>query len=160
MQQVATIPLPVDNANDFFYYPYGFSIGSDGTFWIPQPNSQNIIHLDASYNEIASYSVAGMTPESASIGTDGNVYFTGLNGFDGTGIYQLNPTHRRREFLRLLSIGQYHIDSTWRLGDLERRYRIRWPPLRLQRQLPAANRLLRHKPGPDRSERQRLDDEP
>ena len=29
------------------YYPYGFSIASDGTFWIPQPNSENIIHLDA-----------------------------------------------------------------------------------------------------------------
>ena len=29
------------------YYPYGFSIASDGTFWISQPNSQNIIHVDA-----------------------------------------------------------------------------------------------------------------
>ncbi len=91
-QQVATITLPTDNANDGWYYPYGFSIASDGTFWLSQPNSQNIIHLDSSYNEIASYSTAGMVPESASIGTDGNVYFTGFDGPNGTGIYQLNTT--------------------------------------------------------------------
>ena len=75
-QQVATITLPTDNANNFYYYPYGFSIASDGSFWIPQPNSGNIIHLDASYNEIGSYSAGGLMPESASIGTDGNVYFS------------------------------------------------------------------------------------
>ncbi len=91
-QQVATITLPVDNAEQYYYYPYGFSIASDGTFWISQPNSENIIHLDASYNEIASYSTAGIVPESASIGTDGNVYFTGLNGPSGSAIYQLNTS--------------------------------------------------------------------
>ncbi len=91
-QQLATIPLPTDQSNYGWYYPYGFSIASDGSFWISQPNSQNIIHLDSSYNEIASYSTAGMVPESASIGTDGNVYFTGLYGPSGTGIYQLNTT--------------------------------------------------------------------
>ncbi len=37
-QQVATITLPTDNAENFYYYPYGFSIASDGSFWIPQPN--------------------------------------------------------------------------------------------------------------------------
>ncbi len=49
---------------NFYYYPYGFSIASDGSFWIPQPNSGNIIHLDSSYNEIASYSTDGLMPES------------------------------------------------------------------------------------------------
>ena len=90
---MATISLPADNADNFYYYPYGFSIASDGTFWISQPNSENIIHLDASGNELASYSTAGLIPESASIGTDGNVYFTGVtNAPNGTGIYQLNTT--------------------------------------------------------------------
>lgn len=89
-QQVAAINLPVDNANNFWYYPYGFSIAPDGTFWLSQPNSQNIIRIDASGNLLASYSTAGMVPESASIGADGNVYFTGVNGPDGTAIYQLN----------------------------------------------------------------------
>ena len=91
-QQVATIAIPNDPAYQGYFYPYGFSIAADGTFWIAQPNSQNIIHLDASYNELASYSTAGVTPESASIGTDGNVYFTGLNGPSGNAIYQLNTT--------------------------------------------------------------------
>ena len=86
---VNTITLPTDNAEYFFYYPYGFSIASDGSFWIPQPNSGNIIHLDPNGNEIASYSGDGLRPESATIGTDGNVYFSTNNG---SGIYQLNPT--------------------------------------------------------------------
>jgi methionine-rich copper-binding protein CopC/protocatechuate 3,4-dioxygenase beta subunit len=89
--QVATITLPVDNSNYFWYYPYGFQIASDGTFWITQPNSQNIIHLDANYNEVASYSVSGMVPESVTLGTDGNLYIGALNGPNGNGIYQLNP---------------------------------------------------------------------
>ena len=89
---VNTITMPVDNSNYYWYYPYGFSIDSSGDFWISQPNSQNIIELDPSYSEIASYSTAGITPESASIGSDGNVYFTGLNGPDGTAIYQLVPS--------------------------------------------------------------------
>ena len=86
-QYVATIPLPDDNSNYYYYYPFGFSIGSDGSFWVPQPNSGNIIHLDASGNEIGSYSTDGVMPESASIGTDGNVYFSGVAG----DVWQLNP---------------------------------------------------------------------
>jgi hypothetical protein len=89
--QVAIIPLPVDNSNFFYYYPYGFSIASDGTFWIAQPNSQNIIHLDANYNLMQSYSVSGILPESSAIGTDGNVYIGALSGPNGSGVYQLNP---------------------------------------------------------------------
>ena len=61
-QQIATIALPTDEANQFFYYPYGFSIAADGSFWIAQPNSENIIHLDSSYNEIASYATTGVIP--------------------------------------------------------------------------------------------------
>ena len=87
-QEVATITLPDDQADSGFYYPYGFSIGSDGSFWLPQPNSGNIIHLDPSGNEIASYFTDGLDPESASIGTDGNVYFSATIG----NVYQLNPT--------------------------------------------------------------------
>jgi protocatechuate 3,4-dioxygenase beta subunit/glutamine cyclotransferase len=87
-QLVATITLPNDPADNFYYYPYGFSIGSDGSFWVPQPNSGNIIHLDASGNELASYSTDGLMPESASIGADGNVYFSSTIG----NLYQLNPS--------------------------------------------------------------------
>ena len=85
---VATITLPVDNSNYYYYYPYGFSIAPDGTFWVPQPNSGNIIHVDANGNELASYSAGGYMPESASIGTDGNVYFSTTVG----DVFQLNTT--------------------------------------------------------------------
>jgi sugar lactone lactonase YvrE len=44
------------------YYPYGFSIASDGTFWIAQPNSNNIVHVDGSGNELASFSTGTTTP--------------------------------------------------------------------------------------------------
>ena len=88
-QLVATIPLPADNANFYYDYPDGFSIDSSGDFWIAQPNSQNIIELDPNGNEIVSYSTASITPLSASIGTDGNVYFSGLYGPEGNAIYQL-----------------------------------------------------------------------
>ncbi len=87
-QEVATIPLPDDPADIGYYYPFGFSIAADGSFWLPQPNSDNIIHLDPSGNELASYSTDGVQPESATIGTDGNVYFTGGSG----DIWQLNTT--------------------------------------------------------------------
>ena len=91
-QQVGVISLPADPAANFWYYPYGFAAAPDGTFWIAQPNSQNIIHVDGTGSLIQSYSVSGTVPESASVGTDGNVYFTGLFGPSGTGIYQLNPS--------------------------------------------------------------------
>ena len=59
-QLVATISLPDDPADIGYYYPFGFSIASDGSFWLPQPNSYNIIHLDPSGNELASYSTDGV----------------------------------------------------------------------------------------------------
>jgi hypothetical protein len=93
-QQVATIPLPTDNANNSWYYPYGFSIAPDGSFWLPQTNSGNIIHLDSSYNLIGSYSAGGYLPESASVGTDGNVYFSTTVG----NVYQLNTTNSSVNF--------------------------------------------------------------
>ena len=95
-QQVAIISLPDDPADNFFYYPYGFAIAPDGTFWIAQPNSQNIIHVDASGNLIASYSAGGTLPESASVRADGKVYFSGLSAPAATAIYMLDPSSGQR----------------------------------------------------------------
>ena len=89
-QQVATITLPTRSVQLFgYYYPYGFQhrcrwgVPADRA----QPNSENIIHLDASYNEINSYAAAGMTPGvPRSRSGRQRVYFTGLNGPDGTAI--------------------------------------------------------------------------
>ena len=90
-QQVATIPLPSDPANDGYFYPYGFGIAPDGSFWIPQPNSSNILHLDAGYSVLSSYSTGVSLPESASVGADGNIYFSG-GGYGTSQVYQLNPS--------------------------------------------------------------------
>ena len=77
---MATITLPDDPAENFLYYPYGFAIAPDGTFWIPQPNSDNIVHLDASRQRARQLLARRTTlPESASIGADGNVYFSGID---------------------------------------------------------------------------------
>ncbi len=88
---VATITLPDDPANNFFFYPYGFAAAADGTFWVPQPNSDNIVHVDASGNVLASFSTGTTTPESASLRADGNVYFSGYDP-SGNGIYLLDTT--------------------------------------------------------------------
>ena len=74
------------------YYPYGFSIASDGSFWIPQPNSQNIIHLDSNYNEIASYSTARHHARECVDRHRWQRLLHRTNGSVGTGIYQLIPT--------------------------------------------------------------------
>ncbi len=69
---LATIAIPDDPAENFYYYPFGFGIAPDNTFWIPQPNSGNIIHVDASGNELASFFVGG-NPEAASVRPDGQI---------------------------------------------------------------------------------------
>ena len=76
--------------NYFCYYPYGFSIASDGTFWIPQPNSEQH-HPRRCQRQRARQLLrqADYLPESASIGADGNVYFS---TDPSVMVYQLNPT--------------------------------------------------------------------
>jgi hypothetical protein len=92
-KQVGAVILPPDPANNFFYYPYGFSIAADGTFWVSQPNSENIIHVDAKGNLLSSFSTAGVLPESATVRPDGNVYFAGYGSNSATtGIYLLSPS--------------------------------------------------------------------
>ena len=105
-QEVATIPLPDDNANYYYYYPYGFSIASDGSFWIPQPNSGNIIHLDSSYNEIASFSTDGLS--CPKVRRSGPMATSTSRTTVPADVYQLNPTERRRQLLRLHRLAVRH----------------------------------------------------
>jgi len=72
---VATINLPTDfsqSGSSYYYYPYQFGAAPDGSFWVPQPNSGNVIHIDSSGNELASYYVGGV-PEGASVRSDGTI---------------------------------------------------------------------------------------
>src|SRR5262249_6628535 len=91
--QVGTITLPNDPAYAGYVYPFGFSIAADGTFWIAQLNSHNIIHTDALGGLLASDSTGTVLPVSATPGTDGNVYFAGYEtSFYNPGIYKLDPS--------------------------------------------------------------------
>jgi sugar lactone lactonase YvrE len=72
---LATIHLPNDAPGIGFFYPYGFAIASDGTFWVPQPNTGNIVHVDASGNLIQKYTTGGgSNPEWAAVRSDGQVF--------------------------------------------------------------------------------------
>jgi streptogramin lyase len=86
---LATIHLPNDTPTHFFYYPFGFAVASDGTFWVAQPNSGNVVHVDASGNLIKSYSTgAGTNPEWTGVRSDGQVFISE----DSKGkILQLDP---------------------------------------------------------------------
>ncbi len=85
---VATINLPNDTPTNFFYYPFGFAVASDGSLWVAQPNTGNIVHLDASGNLIKSYAVGG-NPEWTAVRSDGQVFVS--QDANGT-IQQLDPT--------------------------------------------------------------------
>jgi methionine-rich copper-binding protein CopC len=93
---LGTIPLPDDtisNNQPSQFYPFGFSIAPDGTFWIAQSNSDNIIHVDSSGNVLATFSTGTISPDSATINAAGNVYFTGFTFSTGAGaLYLLNPS--------------------------------------------------------------------
>ncbi len=76
-----TINLPADpwingNPNFYYFYPFAFDAATDGTFWISQPDSNNIIHVDGSGNVLASYSTGSILPYSPTVRPDGEVYFT------------------------------------------------------------------------------------
>ena len=89
---LGAIQLPDDPANNFYYYPYGFAIAADGTFWIPQPNSGNIIHVDAAGNLLASFATGLLIPESAGVRADGQVYISGFDpSFQGQ-VVLLDPS--------------------------------------------------------------------
>jgi streptogramin lyase len=87
---LGTIHLPNDTPANFFYYPFGFSIASDGTFWVGQPNSGHVVHLTSTGGLIKSYSTgSGSVPEWTAVRGDGQVFIS--NDQNGT-ILQLDPT--------------------------------------------------------------------
>ena len=90
-----TISLPPDqwingNPNYFYFYPFAFDPASDGTFWVSQPNSDNIIHVDGSGNVLATFSTGSILPYSPSVRADGQVYFTSNNPNE---LFLLNPAN-------------------------------------------------------------------
>jgi YVTN family beta-propeller protein len=66
----------------------GFAIAPDGSFWVSQTNSGNIIHLDENGNLVASYFVGG-APAGVALPNDGSVLFADTNGND---VARLDPS--------------------------------------------------------------------
>jgi hypothetical protein len=86
------IPLPDDPANIGYLYPFGFDVAPDGTLWVPQLNSGNVIHLDTAGNLIASYPV-GLQPQDATVTPSGNVLISFFDFNTGTPkVIQLDPS--------------------------------------------------------------------
>jgi hypothetical protein len=75
---LATIVLPNDSGNQFLLYPFGFSVASDGTFWVPQANNAVILHLDASGNVLNSFAVGG-APEDTATESNGHILIANAN---------------------------------------------------------------------------------
>ena len=69
---VATINLPNSTTSD------GFAIAPDGTFWVSQTNSGNMLHIDANGNFLQTYFVGG-TPAGVALPSDGSVLFADTN---------------------------------------------------------------------------------
>src|SRR5262249_21725508 len=84
---VSIVHLPNDTPTNFFLYPYGFSVASDGTLWVAQPNSGHVIHVDSSGNLLKSYTVAGH-PDWTAVRPDGQVF---VSNETGSIIQQLDP---------------------------------------------------------------------
>jgi sugar lactone lactonase YvrE len=83
---LATIKLPPDSAG-FFYYPFGFAVAADGSFWVAQPNSANVVHVDPSGNLLRTYAVGG-NPEWTGVRADGQVF---VSNETGSIVQQLDP---------------------------------------------------------------------
>ncbi|HKM53703.1 MAG TPA: SdrD B-like domain-containing protein, partial [Isosphaeraceae bacterium] len=93
--QLGTVSLPPDNwvngnPSSTSYYPSSFAPAADGTFWLSQPNSNNIIHVSGSGQLLATYPTGNVQPYSPSVRADGEVYFTS-DGPGTAGLYLLDP---------------------------------------------------------------------
>jgi YVTN family beta-propeller protein len=79
---LGTINLPTPTTSD------GFAIAVDGSFWVSQSNSGNMLHLDASGNVIATYFVGG-TPAGVALPSDGTILFADTND---NAVLRLDPS--------------------------------------------------------------------
>ncbi|HRI16744.1 MAG TPA: hypothetical protein PLX89_27445, partial [Verrucomicrobiota bacterium] len=88
---LGSIALPDDPAERFYFYPFGFDVAADGTLWVPQLNSGNVIHVDSTGGLIASYPV-GLQPQDASVTPSGLVLISFFDFDTAWGsVLQLDP---------------------------------------------------------------------
>ena len=104
--------LPVTDSPGFLS-PEGFGYDpTDGSFWVPLPNSATLLHVDSSGNLLSDYSVPA-NPDDAAVGPDGNIYISQV--FSGE-ITQLNPSTGAVSYF---ASSPFPLDLTWSAaGDL------------------------------------------
>ena len=84
---LGSVPLP-DDSNFGYLYPYGFDVAPDGSLWVPQLNSGNLVHVDAAGNLLGSYFISFNLPQDAAVRSDGQVFVS--QGFSPD-VLQLDP---------------------------------------------------------------------
>jgi hypothetical protein len=83
---LGTVPLP-DDSDVGFLYPFGFDVAADGTIWVPQLNSGNLLHVSSDGFELEHFFVGG-TPNDAAVRSDGQVFVVRADFSD---IVQVDP---------------------------------------------------------------------
>jgi hypothetical protein len=69
---LGSVPLP-DDSNIGFLYPFGFDVAPDGSIWVPQLNSGNLLHVSSTGTELARYFIGFNSPEDAAVRADDQV---------------------------------------------------------------------------------------
>ncbi len=88
---LGNVVLPDDPVNIGYFYPFGFDVATDGTFWVPQLNSGDLVHVGPGGNLLASYPL-GLQPQDATVGADGQIYVSFIDFNVGVGkVLQVNP---------------------------------------------------------------------
>ena len=74
-QTLGEFTMPVTDAPGFLS-PEGFGLNpTDGSFWVPLPNSATVVHVSSSGTLLGSFPVAS-NPNDAAVGPDGNIYIS------------------------------------------------------------------------------------
>jgi hypothetical protein len=85
---LGTIPLPDDPSNQGLPYPNGFDVAADGSFWLAQSNSGNVVHVAPDGKLLKSFPVSS-SPALVALAPTGHV-IVGDVGFSKPGLYDLD----------------------------------------------------------------------
>ncbi len=119
---LGNIVLPDDPTNIGYLYPFGFDVATDGSVWVPQLNSGDLVHVGPTGDLLASYPL-GLQPQDATVGADDLIYVSYIDFNFGEGkVLQVDPgTGNVSEFVPFAGFSTVDINATtdggfW-LGD-------------------------------------------
>jgi hypothetical protein len=120
---LGSLILPDDPVNIGYLYPFGFDVAPDGSLWVPQLNSGDLVHVGPAGDLLNTYPL-GLQPQDATVGANGKIYVSYLefNTFQGK-ILQVDPsTGTVTDFVPFAGFNPVQINATadggvW-LGDI------------------------------------------